>query len=235
MTTPFTKWYYDNYKDKPWIKWTLEAILNKTLNTKFPSKDFLKIIKSIPVNWKVLDVWCWTWKILNEIKQIRPDISVTGIDIWQLESFRQNLGSGEKISFINWDFFQTEFKEKFDFIYSCYVIEHLLNADEFIKKIYQLLNKWGKVYIETMSDRSLIWWTFYDDYTHVKPFSKVSAKRILSENWFKDVNVKIKRWKIIMAVSPYLLLKSIFLLDSVALKTMASTFLWDKIYFTWKR
>lgn len=82
-----------------------------------------------------------------------------------------------------------------------------------------------------MSDRSVIGCTFYDDYTHVKPFSTISGKRILVENGFKNVVVKIKRWKLIMLATPRLILKSVFTLDNVAFKTMISTWLGDKIYF----
>lgn len=131
--TAFTEGYYTNYHAKPWIIWKIERFLAKLVHQEFPSKHLKKLIDSLPRWATVLDVGCGTGTNLAAIQNIRPDLSLTWIDIGELENFWKEK---KWITFINWDFFNWSFTKKFDFIFSCYTIEHLLNADEFIKYIY---------------------------------------------------------------------------------------------------
>lgn len=74
--------------------------------------------------------------------------------------------------------------KKFDFVFIKSVIEHISNTDLFLSEIYRVLKPGGKVIILTpdyQKQKSF----FYDDYTHIKPFTLVSLKMALQLNNFK--------------------------------------------------
>lgn len=76
----------------------------------------------------------------------------------------------------------------FDFIISLAVIEHINNPGYFVSEINRVLKAGGILFLSTPN------WTysyknFYDDYTHVRPYSKMTIKRLLIDNKFKDINV----------------------------------------------
>lgn len=74
--------------------------------------------------------------------------------------------------------------ESFDFVFIKSVIEHIRNTDLFLSEIRRVLKKGGKVIILT-PDYQRQKDFFFDDYTHVKPFTRKSLEMALLLNSFK--------------------------------------------------
>lgn len=69
------------------------------------------------------------------------------------------------------------------------VIEHISNTDHLIKEIKRVLKKNGNFIIITPNFR-YCYDTFYDDPTHIKPFTDKSIFELLKITKFKNINVK---------------------------------------------
>lgn len=71
----------------------------------------------------------------------------------------------------------------FDYVFIKSVIEHISNTDLFLSEIHRVLKPGGKVIILTpdyQKQKSF----FYDDYTHIKPFTLNSLKMATQLNGF---------------------------------------------------
>jgi SAM-dependent methyltransferase len=78
----------------------------------------------------------------------------------------------------------------FDYVFIKSVIEHISNIDLFLSEIYRVLKLGGKVIILTpdyQKQKSF----FYDDYTHIKPFTLRSLKMAVQLNGFTII---IGKW-----------------------------------------
>jgi len=100
-----------------------------------------------------------------------------GVDVHVVDNSHQFMEyaklSGLKHRQIEWrpgaDF--RPFGEKtFDFVYSKSLIEHVSEPLELISSFKKLLNTDGKLLTLT-PDFEANWWNFYDDVTHIKPFT----------------------------------------------------------------
>jgi SAM-dependent methyltransferase len=78
----------------------------------------------------------------------------------------------------------------FDYVFIKSVIEHISNTNLFLSEIYRVLKPGGKVIILT-PDYQKQKNFFYDDYTHIKPFTLNSLKMAVQLNGF---NVMIGKW-----------------------------------------
>ena len=125
----------------------------------------------IKKNLKILDVGCGD-KFLKEPFE-RKGLLYQGIDI-------------DEIDFNNDEFPFPD--NSFDFVISLAVIEHIKNTENFLNQINRVLKKGGFIFFSTPN-----WFyafkNFYDDYTHVKPYTKKSLSKILSDFNFLDIHV----------------------------------------------
>ena len=74
----------------------------------------------------------------------------------------------------------------FDFIYSKSVMEHVTNTDNFLQQTLRVLKPGGMVVLMTpdwKSQRDCFW----DDYTHVKPFTRKSLQCAMIIHGFQNV------------------------------------------------
>jgi cyclopropane fatty-acyl-phospholipid synthase-like methyltransferase len=78
--------------------------------------------------------------------------------------------------------------KKFDLIFSKSFIEHVPDPKAYLEWCNSLLVDGGRV-ITLTPDFEVNFKTFYDDYTHVKPFIKVSLRQVLEASNFADVSV----------------------------------------------
>jgi SAM-dependent methyltransferase len=76
----------------------------------------------------------------------------------------------------------------FDVVYSKSLMEHLNHPDKYLKEVFRILKPGGKV-LCLIPDWEANYKTYFDDFTHVTPFTKVSLNDILLMSDFKDVNV----------------------------------------------
>lgn len=90
----------------------------------------------------------------------------------------------------------------FDVVIFTAVIEHLYNANLVLSEIYRILSKEGMVIIIT-PNFSYSYKEFYNDPTHVHPYTPKSLEKILQMNNFRNnkvfpwlVNKSLNYWKI---------------------------------------
>ena len=74
----------------------------------------------------------------------------------------------------------------FDVLFTKSVIEHVFNTEHFLKESNRVL-KPGGVLIVLTPDWKSQFRSFYDDYTHIKPFTKKGLRAAISQNGFKEI------------------------------------------------
>jgi len=74
-----------------------------------------------------------------------------------------------------------------DLIFSLAVIEHIYNIDHFLGQVYRLLKPGGIFYLSTPNFK-YCYKSFYNDPTHVRPFTEVSIYKVLSIFGFENIS-----------------------------------------------
>lgn len=130
---------------------------------------------------KVLDLGCGTGQNGRFMKEILPDADIYGVDILPAEDlpefYSYSVVDIEKASLPYPD-------ESFDAVVFTHVIEHLRNPLGIGDEIRRVLKKGGLIYVETPNWTSTLVpsfgfhreqhhpFNFYDDPTHIKPWTK---------------------------------------------------------------
>lgn len=73
-----------------------------------------------------------------------------------------------------------------DILFSLAVIEHINNIDHFMSECYRVLKPGGIIYVSTPNFR-YYFRDFYNDPTHVRPFTDISLPKTLEFYGFKNV------------------------------------------------
>lgn len=155
-------------------------------------RTFFDFVESLPQGAKVLDSGCGNAKAIKIALSLRPDLKVYGIDISDTSNFLPE-GVDFKIGSVD-DIDQFYPENFFDAIMQMHVIEHLIFPIDMITSHRKCLKPGGKIYIETpnwvraFTPFSDIY--FYNDYTHIRPFSTFAMTKLLSEFNFEDISVK---------------------------------------------
>ncbi len=172
---------------------TLES-LDKNLSP-YRLKYLKPFIMNLPKNAKLLDLGSGTGKACMIVKAYRPDVQLYATDISDLgEHFPKDIdfkqGSAEDLKSLYPENF-------FDGIISLHLIEHLIFPMDMIDGIRHVLKKGGRVFIETPN------WTrvfvpfsymfFYNDYTHIRPFSVFAMTKLFVEFNLKPITIKPAR------------------------------------------
>ena len=114
-------------------------------------------------------------------------LQVFGSDI---EEDAKEFNIDTDIEIVNLDIDNSYHKDaSFDVIYSKSFVEHLNNPSFFLKEAHRLLKPGGKL-ITLTPDWDSQFKNFFDDYTHVRPFTLKSLEEIQIAAGFKDINVK---------------------------------------------
>lgn len=179
--------YPDSYFGATASKKDGTATREETLQHLSPYKKHLvSFIDSIPQNGSVLDIGCGSGRAIRIIKSLRPDLSIAGCDINDVSSFLPEwasfrvCGADEVID--NYP------PNTFDAVLCQHTIEHLLTPMGLTESIKAVLKPGGRVFMETPN------WTrlfipfshnfFWNDYTHLRPFSKYSLTKLFLEYSF---------------------------------------------------
>jgi len=132
-------------------------------------------------NQKLLDVGCSSGTWLNCFRQM-AQFDLHGIDLRDEHVdnivFKPCDLEKERIPFDD---------NTFDFIFSKSVIEHVFNTDNFISEVYRVLKPGGVVVIMTPDWVSCMD-VFWDDYTHVRAFSRKSLRDAFIIHGFDKVD-----------------------------------------------
>lgn len=160
-------------------------------------------VRVLPKESRILDVGCGTGGFLQVMERANPDIQSFGIDLGYPSSFLSDgsfsRGSASQIPFAD---------DGFDVVTCAHVVEHLQDPQACVRELVRVCRPGGFVYIETPSPRSA-WFpffnTFWDDPTHVRPYSRVGLKRLLNISGVDDVKSGVKRsWPAVLFGLPYL-------------------------------
>ena len=167
----------------------LETIYNENTApfTDYPKKLISYLFKRFKMskNQKILELGCGRGEFLNEF--VKCGLEVHGVDISDYsEKFFTQLNF-KKIDMENEKLpYQDNY---FDFIYSKSFIEHFYYPEKIFKEAYRVLKPGGMI-ITLTPEWKYIYKSFYEDFTHRVPFTKVSLKDIHSMNNFNSINVE---------------------------------------------
>jgi 2-polyprenyl-3-methyl-5-hydroxy-6-metoxy-1,4-benzoquinol methylase len=116
------------------------------------------------------------------------------LDLGSGDNFLEKIFNENKILYYSLDIEDLDFEKdtfnfkdnEFDLVISLAVLEHLKSPDLFLKEILRVLKKNSFLFLSTPN------WKyskndFFDDVTHVKPYSPESSKQLLEIKGFKDV------------------------------------------------
>jgi ubiquinone/menaquinone biosynthesis C-methylase UbiE len=145
--------------------------------TDYPKKLINYLIRRFDLkkNSKILELGCGRGEFLNEFHL--SGLNAYGVDISDFET-------------VDIDKEKLPYKDNFfDIIYSKSVIEHFYYPDKIFEEAYRVLKPGGLI-ITLTPEWKYIYKSFYEDFTHRVPFTKVSLKDIHEMNDFKNVRVE---------------------------------------------
>ena len=137
-------------------------------------------------NQKLLEIGCGRGDFINQFSKKNLDCHATDI-----------LSESEKFLDKKIKFFQNEIGKEslpfednfFDVIYTKSLIEHINNHEFFFEECKRVLKKGGKLIIYT-PDWETQYLHFYDDITHIKPFTKITLETCFNMYGFKTYKVE---------------------------------------------
>lgn len=167
----------------------LETIYNENSApfTDYPKKLISYLFNRFKMNknQKLLELGCGRGEFLNEF--VKCGLEVHGVDISEYSrkffselNFKKVDIQNEKLPYQD---------NYFDFIYSKSFIEHFYYPEKIFKEAYRVL-KPGGIIITLTPEWQYIYKSFYEDFTHRVPFTKVSLKDIHLMNNFNSINVE---------------------------------------------
>lgn len=166
-----------------------DEVLRGLAPFKRPLKAF---IEALPEGARVLDVGCGQGKTLKMLLALRPDVKAHGMDI---SDVRAHLPS--EVSFKQGDLEQLSelyAGESFDAVICQHVIEHLVYPMGLMNAMNAVLRGGGTLYLETPNWTRLFapfsHFYFYNDYTHVRPFSRMGMTRLLLDFSFEKLAIR---------------------------------------------
>ena len=163
---------------------------------------------------RILDIGCGSGYQLLTLKELYPHLELYGVDLLRTEDLP------ETINFYAVDLEKDNLpfeQESFDFIICRGVIEHVNNPSKIFTEAYRLLKKggtfhiltenWTSIFIPSTSINLTRYGTnFYDDYTHIRPYTKKSLYRLFLSTGFSNISINIERNLFIILSFPLLLI-----------------------------
>lgn len=177
--------HYDQMSQKNYLE-TIYNINEKPL-TDYPKKFINYLIKRLNLekNRKILEIGCGRGEFLNEF--FLSGLDSHGVD---LSNYIKNFFPHLKFKLANLENDKLPYDDNFfDIIYSKSVIEHFYYPEKIFQEAYRVL-KPGGIIITLTPEWEYIYKSFYEDFTHRVPFTKVSLKDIHEMNNFKNIQVE---------------------------------------------
>lgn len=141
-------------------------------------QGFMSVITPFLNSNMVLDIGCgngWVGKILKEYNK---NVTILGLDndLVALKEAKQSeepiLCDAKQLPFVD---------HAFDGIIAKDVLEHSFHVMSIMQECSRVLKKDGKMYISVPDTKSK---TFWDDYTHIRPYTKISLTHLLEDTGF---------------------------------------------------
>ena len=152
----------------------------------------LNLILKLPKNWKVLDVWVWSWSFLKIIKKLRKDLILYWIDV--TDSWFKKIPKDIKVKVWSWDKIDYE-SNYFDLVINQHVLEHVNNPEVFFEEFKRVTKKYI-IIVTPNHTTTWLWWklNFYSDPTHIRPHNIPSLKFLANQSELKIVNLFNERY-----------------------------------------
>jgi len=138
---------------------------------------------------KILDIWCGSWRLLEQFSQ---NFDIDKIDyLWldlsseMLVAAKQNFPNKDflNLNMLDLDKIQNKFNNIF-FIASYHHLDNIEDREETLKKAYNLLEKWWRIFMTN--------WALNSEINNEK-YNKALIKN--SENKFKSTDYNIVFWE----------------------------------------
>ncbi len=116
--------------------------------SKWSINSYIKIYKKhIQSNGKSLELGCsngYSTRILSELTEL---LDVVDGSKYMLERMRQELPAKKNVTFIYSLFEELEKENEYENIFCSYILEHVVNPEQLLNKIYYMLRPGGKAFI----------------------------------------------------------------------------------------
>ena len=138
---------------------------------------------------KILDIWCGSWRLLEQFSQ---NFNIDKIDYFWLDLSSEMLVVAKKnfpnknflnLNMLNVDKIKNKFNNIF-FIASYHHLDNIEDREETLKKAYNLLEKWWRIFMTN--------WALNSEINNEK-YNKALIKN--SENKFKSTDYNIVFWE----------------------------------------
>jgi SAM-dependent methyltransferase len=125
---------------------------------------------------------CWfTKQNVNDILAV--DNAPELVDHYRQQGINIKLGDAYQVPYSG---------EYFEGVFCCWLLEHLLEPDRAISEMYRILKAGGYACVIVPSPNDMT--AFYDDYTHVRPYTPASLKQLAEGSGFKRYRVECLPW-----------------------------------------
>jgi 2-polyprenyl-3-methyl-5-hydroxy-6-metoxy-1,4-benzoquinol methylase len=170
----------------------LSVVYDKKMRpiTAYPEKlaRYLYDLHEMKPGATLLEPGCGRGELLEEFRKL--GLSVQGLDALQSAvEYYPSLN----VKIVNIEYEGLPFSDNtFDFVFTKSVIEHFYDPEKFVLEALRVL-KPGGVLITMTPDWESGYLIFYDDYTHRRPYTKVSLSYLYLAHGFSDVSVILFR------------------------------------------
>ena len=164
----------------------IDVIYKNRITTKYPYDlcEYLFNRFDMEKNMKILDIGCGNGEISRAFQSL-------GLCNFAIDKEESDNHYNCHCSYLDVEKDRFDYKDNiFDFIFCKSLIEHLYKPDNFMKECYRVLKPEGVLILMT-PDWEKQMKVFYEDPTHVHPYSKDSISDLLKMFNFKNVTSEI--------------------------------------------
>ena len=167
----------------------LETIydVKNTPFTDYPGKLIKHLYKkcNMKKDQKILELGCGRGEFLNEF--VNCGLEGHGVD---LSDYSEKFFSKLKFKKVDMANEKLPYEDNyFDVIYSKSVIEHFYFPEKLFQEAYRVLKPGGTI-ITLTPEWKYIYKSFYEDFTHRVPFTKISLRDIHAIHKFKNIKIE---------------------------------------------
>ena len=152
-------------KNKQYVPMKLREIAEFFEVPKDEISKLKEVLENVNDGMKIADVGCGTGKLYGKIDKKVNACEFTGIDISNrmiTKAEKKILTGNNKMMFINQDFMDVDFNSEFDLIIFSYVLHHMNNPVEALRKAKDLLSNNGRI-LFSVPGNNYLKETFVDD------------------------------------------------------------------------
>ena len=150
------------------------------------ARDLRLLTHLIPHARRILDIGCGTGAFLGhvspEITAVGVELSLSAAQACQAQRLSVCIADGNRLPFSGGAFDVVRAKE---------LLEHLLDPLSLLKEMRRVLDDRGVIVVHVPTNYSLFYpiGNFYNDYTHIRPFSRFGLVRVLEDAGFSVIKI----------------------------------------------